>query len=812
MQDGNQERVTPALRQYLTIKAQYPDTILFFRMGDFYEMFFDDAHVASRILNIALTTRDKATPMCGIPYHSASPYIKKLVDAGYKVAICEQVEDPKKARGLVRREVIRVITPGLLTELENLDPAEGNFILTCTDTPEYSVAYADISTGEFFVDSFDTEDDFLDEIGKISPKEVIASSKELADKLRKKLGVLTTCPALSWKSTKLKLELPDSMSRCAGALVEYVRENIRDVEISLDAPRIPEHRSFMQIDPKTLKNLEVFETLSGRHGSLIWVVDRTKTPMGKRLLKRYLKNPLLSPDSISERLSAVEELINIDMEGDLENIQDLERLAIRLRNRTITPKELLVLASSLKFLPTLKDVRSKILVETKFDDFSGFISEVEKHIDKNGEIKPEVSDELLELVEIRRNTERFLREYEERERKATCIPLKIGYNKVFGYYIEVTKSYISKVPNRFKRKQTLVGAERFTTLELEELEAKIISADEKIKSLSEEIYRELLAKLSEWSSKILKCARDVARIDVLYSFAETAKRFGWVKPEVTDSFEIKIEDGRHPAVELTLKDEKFVPNPTYITPSSRILIITGPNMSGKSTHLRQVALIVLLAQAGSFVPAKEAKIGAVDRIFVRAGATDDISRGRSTFFTEMEDASYILRSATERSLIILDEVGRGTATFDGISVAWAICEYIHNKLKARCLFATHFHELAYLEEILESFENWHFGAREWGNSVVFLRKLTRGASSRSYGVQVARLAGLPEEIISRAKRILADLEEGEIAKILKNSKYSVQLSLFSKDKLKDRLKTIDINRITPMDALKILEELKGLAE
>ncbi len=830
-----EKKLTPAMQQYLRIKAEYKDCILLFRMGDFYEMFYDDAVVASRLLDIVLTSRDGDIPMAGFPYHAAESYISKLVKEGFKVAVCEQLENPSKTKRLVKRGVVRVITPGLITELSFVSPEENNFIASIVNL---ACVWADITTGEVRAKVVSDELELSELIRKISPKEIIGETNKFPEYRFSPVKTLSEEEAeklladYGYEKERLA-KLPPQVKSAFAMLMNYIRENIRDIDVKLELPDIAEGAGILSIDTRTLENIEVFRTWEGKKGSLLWVLDKTQTPMGKRKLKDVLLTPLSSPELIKERQSAVEELKEkrawemIQLSG----VSDVERLAVRVLRKIANPREVVSLKNSVK---KIIEVRGKLAsfsspllrgIKESIPDLSGFVDEVEKYLNEpaplkpgDGAIKKGVDDELDRLVELRENSEKILKEYEEKERKKTGIPLKIGYNQVFGYYIEVTKTHVSRVPDYYRRKQTLSSSERFTTDELDRLGMELETASERIKKLNEEIYSGFLEKIKVFMHDVLSASRALGFLDVLISFARCAELYGWIKPEIVEEKVIHIEDGRHPSLEIMLTDETFVPNSLHLDESERMWIITGPNMSGKSVFLKQSALIVLMAHIGSFVPARSAKIGVVDRLFFRTGASDDIARGRSTFFVEMEEMSSILRNMTDMSFVLLDEVGRGTSTFDGICIAWATAEYILRR-GVRCLFATHFHELSFLEENADGVRNMHFSAEKIGGNLVFIRKIKRGPAGRSWGIDVARLAGIPDEIVKRAEKILLALEKGKIGNVIrKASAYPLQLSIFSSsstskaDPIRRELRKIDINSITPVEAISILSELKKMAD
>lgn len=850
------EEFTPAIKQYLEIKSKYPDCILFFRMGDFYEMFFEDAITASKVLNIVLTTRDRRSenpvPLCGVPYHSARPYIEKLLSAGYKVAVCEQVEDPKQARGIVRREVVKVITPGLPVDTELVDGKENVFIASVVKgEKKWGIAYMDITTGDVRALEVDNIHELLDTLEIVRPREILYYSDEVKTVLQSRFKCTFTSVDNPPPSPPLAEKLLTGFFRvnslhgfgikdmkeglsAVWLLIEYARktqgENLS--HISSIKPHLRE--GVMNLDADTIRNLELFESTFGdkRH-SLINLIDLTKTPMGGRKLRDWLRNPLTDVKMINERLEAVEVLfINRDLRREiiekLKEIPDLERLSSRISMQIITPPELRGIANCAE---NIKELREKIRSSgpSFLPDISGYeafmecVNLINEMIEDNPSSSPGdgnvirrgANQELDSARELINNTKAAILKLEAEERARTGIPsLKVGYNRVFGYYIEVTKPHLKLVPNDYIRKQTLVNAERFVNQKLKEFEEKILNAEEKVKQLETEIYQSLIKKLIGYLHVIKDVARAIAEIDCYSALAELAERRRYTKPEVNDGDEIEIKDGRHPVVEA-FSEGDFIPNDLYINTSDNcLLIITGPNMAGKSTYLRQSALIVLLAQMGSFVPATYARIGVVDRIFTRIGAADDIARGRSTFMVEMNETANILHNATRRSLIILDEVGRGTGTSDGISIAWAVCEYILKNIKAKTLFATHYHELTELEKEFEGVKNYHFAVKEWEGTVIFLRKIVEGASSTSYGIEVAKLAGIPEEVIKRARDILRRLELMEMKKSAPFSIPTMQVGLFEKkeDPIRKKLKEINIATITPIEAINLLYELKKIAE
>lgn len=834
-------RYTPAMKQYLSIKSQYQDCILLFRMGDFYEMFFEDAVVASKILDIALTTKDGTTPMAGFPYHAAESYISRLVKEGLKVAICEQLEDPSKAKGIVKRGVVRVITPGLVTELGFTSPEENNYIAVIRG---YSVLWADITTGEINARTVKDEFELLDLISKISPKEILGEQNTFREYRFSRIDFPKSAEAetiireyyvTDEARLSKSLSLPEDVKVLFSSLIRYIRENIKDIDILLEPPEMVFYERNIVIDKRTAHNIDLFETYEGKKGSILWVLDRAKTPMGKRKMKNVLLYPLCDLEKIQERLDAVEEIVEKKLwrEIDLQGVSDMERLAVRLKRKIANPREVRSLCASVKKVMDIKrrllSMRSRLMLNigNSIPDVSGFVDLVERYIveeppirPEDGAIKSSASEELERIRNMKNNSEIILREFEDNERKKSGIPIKIGYNQVFGYYIEVTKSYVNKVPPYYKRKQTLTQCERYTTDELERIGAQIESAVERERKLNAEIYQEFLEKTQPYVDLILEMARAVGYLDVLLCFGEVAHDYGWIRPTMSTEKILYIKNGRHPSLDILLStesDERFVPNTLELEEENFMWIITGPNMAGKSVFLKQCATITLLAHVGSFVPAEEAKIGLVDRIFFRTGSSDDIARGRSTFFVEMEELSVILSNMTERSFVLLDEVGRGTSTFDGICIAWATAEYI-NKRKVRCLFATHFHELAFLEQELKGLRNMHFSAEKIGGNLVFVRRIRPGPAGRSWGIDVAKMAGIPDEIIKRAEKIFIALEEGKIGEVIRKiTNMPLQLSIFNvhrskSDPIRKELRRIDLNRITPIEAMRILEDLKKLAE
>ncbi len=846
------------MKQYFTIKEKHGDAILMFRLGDFYEMFGEDAKIASKILQIALTTRDRAKedpiPMCGIPYFAAESYIAKLVRGGHKVAVCEQLEDAKDAKGIVQRDVVKVITPGTYTP-EN--PKENNYIFCFfPDGRKYGIALADISTGEFLV--YETGQPVEDELGRFEPRELL-----FPESLRENLHYseilkdyyCTTIEDWTFHFTEAYRVLLRHFGvssldgygcegltaaiSAAGALVAYVESTQKElIRFKKILPLI--QSSSMFLDAAAQRNLELIRNLKGgAEGTLLSVLDETLTPMGGRFLRGAILRPLVDAHEIGMRLRTVESL-NEDYElvetlrGNLRKVQDLERLASKVSSRSANPRDVIAIRNSLLVLPSFK----KALLSSE-DDYLRLLGEeipdlgsvrelIESSIVDNpplgirdgGILKPGFSADVDELRKVSVSGKDFIADLEARERKKTGISsLKVGYNRIFGYYIEVTKSNIELVPDSYIRKQTLVNGERFVTPELKEYEAKVVGSEERLKDLEYGLFQEILQKINLEGGRLVSCGHTIAKLDFLTSLAVTAKRHNYVRPVVEEGTVIEITDGRHPVLERFLPG-KFIPNSAYVdNESDRLLIITGPNMAGKSTYMRQTALLVLMAQIGSFVPAAEARIGIVDRIFTRIGASDFIAGGQSTFMVEMIETANILNNATERSLIILDEIGRGTSTFDGISIAWAVGEYIARGIRARTLFATHYNELTELSMTLDGVKNYNVSVKEWGDEIIFLRKISPGSADRSYGIQVARLAGLPDEVIGRAKEVLANFEEepansGKARSLLGDFSMRGQMDLFltGLDPLVLELLRLDLSKITPKSALAKLRELKERAE
>ncbi len=876
------------MRQYAAIKKQHPNALLLFRLGDFYELFFDDAVVASRELQITLTSRNKekgvAVPMCGVPYHAADGYISKLIRKGYKVAICDQMEDPKLAKKLVRREVTRVVTPGTAAD-SSLGSEENNFlaaIARLADPKGASMAgfaALDLSTGEFRATEFAgeaAERRILEELEQLRPREVLfASSLPLFDLAQADVAQPPTGGAENhaWAETPLDdwIFAPDyaiplvenhfgvlslegfglagraAAAVAAGAILHYVRSTQRGTLDHVDRIGYYERQHCLVLDAVTVRNLELIEPLfagTGDSATLFRCIDATLTPMGKRLLRAWMLRPSVDVAEINLRLDSVEELsrqlmTREELRRAFDGVLDIERLLSRVALETANPRDVLALAASLAKIPGIRTVLSKTssarlaVLHASVDE----LGEVRRRIEESivdeppltladgGVIRAGVDSELDDLRELSRHSKQYLARIEERERARTGIAsLKVKFNSVFGYYIEISKANLHLAPPDYERKQTLVNAERFTTPELKEYEAKILDAQEKIVEIERRIFAELRAAIAAEARRIRQTALALAEVDVFAALAHLAANRGYCRPQFDDSGDIEILEGRHPVVEqqdLSGIAQRFVPNDLFLNSGSHsIVVLTGPNMGGKSTYLRQAALIVIMAQMGSFVPARAARLSPVDRIFTRIGASDNLARGRSTFMVEMTETAAILNTATPRSLVLLDEVGRGTATYDGLAIAWAAVEYIHARTRAKTLFATHYHELTELAEHLSGVKNYHVSVKESGGGIVFLRKVEPGAAGRSFGVEVAKLAGLPAEVIARAREVLKEHESAEqrltdeLASERAESAGPLQLTIFTplSQKVVDRLRETDLNQLTPLEALNLLNELKKQVE
>jgi len=861
-------------------KEEYKDCILFYRLGDFYEMFFDDALTASKELEITLTGKncgqEERAPMCGIPYHAVEGYLNKLVSKGYKVAICEQVEDPKTAKGIVKREVVRIVTPGTNLDTQALDETKNNYIMSIVYIADrYGLSLADVTTGDYMVTELDSCQKLRDEIYKFSPSEIICNeafymSGMDMDELKDRLGI-TIYSLDAWyfddeickKTLKehfkvsslegLGLADYDCGIIASGALLEYLYETQKTSLSHMMHLTNYTIGKYMVIDSSTRRNLELCETLreKQKRGSLLWVLDKTKTAMGARTLRKYVEQPLIHKEEITRRLDAVEELTKNAISREeireyLNPVYDLERLVSKITYQSANPRDLIAFQSSLSMLPSLRyimtEMQSPLLKEicNDLDPLEDLCELVKNAITEEppiamkegGIIKDGFHEDVDRLRNAKSQGKTWLAELEAEEREKTGIKnLRIKYNKVFGYYLEVTNSFKKMVPDYYTRKQTLANAERYITPRLKELEDTILGAEDKLYALEYELYCEVRDKIAENVLRIQKTAKAIAQTDVYASLAVVAERNHFVRPKINEKGIIDIKDGRHPVVEKMIPNDMFIANDTYLDDKKkRISIITGPNMAGKSTYMRQSALIVLMAQIGSFVPAQSANIGLVDRIFTRVGASDDLASGQSTFMVEMTEVANILRNATSKSLLILDEIGRGTSTFDGLSIAWAVVEYISNQklLGAKTLFATHYHELTELEGKIDSVNNYCIAVKEKGDDIVFLRKIVKGGADKSYGIQVAKLAGVPEIVISRAKEIVEELSDADITTRVReisvqspepktrHKKYDevdlAQFSLFDTvkdDDVLEELKNIDVTNLTPIDALNTVYRLQN---
>jgi len=862
-------KLTPMMQQYLDTKKQYKDCLLFFRLGDFYELFFEDAEIASRELEIALTGRDcgldERAPMCGVPWHSAHHYIAKLINKGYKVAICEQMEDPALAKGIVKREVTRVITPGTVTDPEMLDEKKNNFLMSIFCLNKYfGIAVADVTTGEFYTTQIvygNTVRKLYDEIYRYQPSELVVNKQFMksfsSDALKEKMGIYVSAlddeyfdrneaiNCIKDFSGYNSLE-QDELAICAsGALIGYLKSTQK-----VDLNHIKEIRkykieNFMIIDSSSRRNLELTETLRERkkRGSLLWVLDRTMTAMGGRMLRKWIEQPLLDIDEINSRLDAIEELkdrfmVRSEIRELLKRVYDMERLASKLVVGNVNARDLLALKASMEQIPYIVEIMSDlntglcIEIRNETDPMRDIYELIDRSIAEDPPVTIKeggiIRDGYSEQVDTYRKAfvegKQWIADLEAREKELTGIKnLKVRYNKVFGYYIEVTKSNLNQVPERYIRKQTLVNGERFITEELKNLEDTILGAEEKVTGLEYELFCEIREKIASEVHRIQRTADRLALLDVLCSLAEVADRENYVKPLVHEGSEINIKEGRHPVVEKMLGTTPFVPNDALLNDNDdRVIIITGPNMAGKSTYLRQVALIVLMAQMGSFVPASQATIGIADRIFTRVGASDDLASGQSTFMVEMTEVANILNNATPRSLLILDEIGRGTSTHDGLAIAWSVIEFINDKgrLGCRTLFATHYHELTELEDKLSGIKNCCIEVKKKGDEIIFLRKIIPGGADQSYGIEVAGLAGVPGLVIERAKHILNELDAADITRSGRGRKKNIkpvdgQLDLLSAGALSknereviDEIRSLDTNTMTPFDALSRLYSLQ----
>lgn len=848
-------KLTPMMEQYLRLKSEHPDALLLFRLGDFYELFFDDAEMAAPILDVALTTRSRKDevpiPMCGVPHFAVQSYIAKLLAAGHKVAICEQMEDPATARGLVERAVVRVVTPGTVTEEECLDPHLPNYLAAAQMSgSEPELALVELSTGEVYLETVHDEAELWEELVLWSPRELLIPQNHLAweERVRHLLpqvaislvdaSAFSVEVAEQW-ATQHRAPLPEQKRGVAsfGALLSYLQRTHR---ASLDHLRPPERfdrKAQLAMDPATQRNLELLASFRGeRRGSLLWVLDRTQTAMGSRLLRRWIVAPLVDPGAIGRRLDAVEELHDKsswrrELHRQMAALGDLERLNSRLAARRVQPRELAALAAALEHAARIKRevsrAQASLLQECRdtIDPLPelaallrrALVDEPPTQLSQGPLIRSGFDPTVDELRSLAHSGKQFIAQLEARERQRTGIgSLKVRFNNVFGYYIEVTKPNLHLVPTDYRRKQTTANAERFVTQELEEYERKVIGAEERLRAREIELFHELLGQVAAHQATLARTAQSLAVLDVLCALAEVAEQHRYVRPQLQWRRVLRIRDGRHPVVEAMAGRSGFVPNDCHLDPESvQMITLTGPNMAGKSTYLRQIALIVLLAQMGSFVPASEAEIGVVDRLFTRVGASDNLAEGESTFMVEMKETAHILGNLSPRSLVVLDEIGRGTSTFDGISIAWAVAESLHESpQRPLVLFATHYHELTDLARLFPRIANSSVAVREWKGEVIFLRRVVPGAASKSYGIEVARLAGVPEPVVQRAREILRNLEQGELDAAGKprlartQGEASAQMPLFNDPArlLLEELATLTVEHLTPVEALVRLQE------
>ena len=857
-----QAQLSPMMQQYVDTKKQYPDCILFYRLGDFYEMFFEDAITASRELELTLTGKDcgmeERAPMCGVPYHAVDTYLNRLVQKGYKVAIGEQVEDPKLAKGLVKREVVRVVTPGTIISDLALDETKNNYLMSIVYLEKsFGIAICDVTTGDFYVTEVDSGRLLLDELNRYTPSEIICneaffmSGLDITD-MKERLGIALTSLDNRYFSdetcnTVLKghfgvgtlngFGLADypTGTIAAGAVMQYLLETQKNNLSHITHINPYRTGRFMVIDTSTRRNLELIETLreKQKRGSLLWVLDKTKTAMGARQLRSFIEQPLIDRDEILRRQDAIEELNDhfIDREELIEYlnpIYDLERLIGRISYQTANPRDLIAFKNSLQMLPHIKQILKEFHcslmreIDDDLDPLEDIAALIEQSIEddppitvrEGGMIKTGFNDEVDKLRRAKTEGKQWLAELEAAERERTGIKnLRIRYNKVFGYYLEVTNSFLSMVPDDYIRKQTLTNAERFSMPRLKELEDMILGAEDRLFVLEYDLFCEIRRRIGEEVIRIQQTAKAIAGIDVLCSLSVVATRYNYVRPKINEKGIIDIKDGRHPVVERMMRDDLFIANDTYLdNGNKRISIITGPNMAGKSTYMRQTALICLMAQIGSFVPAKAANIGICDRIFTRVGASDDLASGQSTFMVEMTEVANILCNATKNSLLILDEIGRGTSTFDGLSIAWAVVEYISNpkQLGAKTLFATHYHELTELEGHLPGVNNYCVAVKEMGDDIVFLRKIVKGGADKSYGIQVAKLAGVPQVVLDRAKELVQELSEADIT--VRAKEIAGIQAQHTKTKRVQKMDEVDLTQLTLFDTIKEDDIIKELQE
>lgn len=868
----DKNKLTPMMKQYFEVKDKYPDCILFFRLGDFYEMFFEDAIVASKILEIALTGKscglDEKAPMCGVPFHSANSYISKLVEAGYKVAIGEQLEDPSSVKGIVKRDVIQVVTPGTVLEGSLLENKKNNYLLSLyKDNDNIGLTYVDISTGEVNA-TYLTSDKIVEEIAKIHPSEIIINDLSFIPSLQNIITLNNIYINENFKESyldtnilrkyftdnylkSLKFDDKNLINLSLSMLLNYIYSTQKQVTSNINNINIYNSNEYMVLDMFTRNNLELTQTIRGnkKKGSLLHVLDKTSTAMGGRLMRKYVEEPLINKSKIDERLSVIQELkddfiLREDLIDILKNIYDIERICGKVAFEKVTPKEMIHLKNSIEKLPSLKNIinssNANILKKyiKNLDNLEDIFSLIEKAIleepsltIKDGNIiKSDFNNELKELRDISQNGAFLIKEIENREREKIGVKsLKIGFNKVFGYYIEISKAWLDNIDldSSYIRKQTLSNSERFITPELKEIEDKILNAQDKIKLLEYDIFVNIRNEIYSNINRIQSTCKIIANIDVFVSFATVAYINNYVKPNINENNKLDIKNGRHPVVECIVGEENFVSNDTYLNTDENIInIITGPNMAGKSTYMRQTAIIALMAHIGSFVPAEYADIPIIDRIFTRVGASDDLSQGQSTFMVEMSEVSLILKNATDKSLVILDEIGRGTSTYDGISLAWSIVEYIQKNIKCKTLFATHYHELTDLENKFKDIKNYSIAVKEDNEGIVFLRKIIPQGADKSYGIYVAQLAKLPDEVINRSKEILKDLEKNHIDNAIfinESSEFNYERIISENEKissnqisfdtidtisLNDEILNLDILNMTPLDAINTLYSLQ----
>ncbi|MFZ0034557.1 MAG: DNA mismatch repair protein MutS [Sedimentisphaerales bacterium] len=864
------EKLTPAMKQFAKFKQKYPDCILFFRMGDFYETFYEDARVCSRVCGLVLTSRSKGdnpVPLAGVPYHAVEGYLKKMLQAGYKVAVCEQVEDPKLAKGVVKRDIVRIVTPGTLTDDCLLDAKEDNFL--CAVNPgtnaKVAISWVDISTGHFFAQDI-PEKNLLDELLRLSPAECLlpdrrgelfeAETRKLAQDISHLTGaIVTERPAWYFDPYQAQKRLlkhfgtvtlegfgisdgDNNLIPSAGAVIEYLNETQKTTLSHIQSLKKINRKNFLQIDQTSLASLEILRTIrtESAKGTLLACLDETLTPMGGRMFRNWLCMPLCDLCEIELRQNAIEEMLNsngrlADIRKLLADIADLERIAARISTFRAAPRDLVALEATLRQVPLLRELlrqfKSDLALQLaqrcdSMDELADLLQTAVEpncpsHLRDGGVIKKGFNEELDRLRSISRDGQSWLQNYQKQQAERTGINnLKVGYNKVFGYYIEINHSAADKVPNDYVRKQTIKNAERYITDQLKEYETQALSADEKALELELHLFEQIRAHAAQYISRLQNLADTLAQCDCLTALAYVAGRRNYIRPKITTGGELIINEGKHPVLAETLGAE-FVPNDIELgEKAGDVLVITGPNMSGKSTYMRQTALLVIMAQAGSFIPAKDAQLGLVDRIFTRVGASDELVRGQSTFMVEMTETANIINNATEKSLVILDEVGRGTSTYDGLALAWAITEHIANKIKCRTLFATHYHELTELAELFANVKNCNVAVREWADEVVFLHKILPGGTDKSYGIHVAKLAGVPKTILERSKEILEELEntfakEATGRRLAKHKTKKTPQDILFVQKHKsvlDKLGATDVNNLTPIDAINLLNQIK----